>query len=152
MKITFIVLFFFILNGCATFKSPKIETFHGFSEFKITPRTISFTVSADVMNPNKKKVKLHQSNLEVFLEGKKIGQLSNNEKVVIKSNRLSKVSVPVIAETERGALIRLAALSFKDSVDVKFVGEITGGIGIFKKKFPINESFKAPTRFLKINN
>jgi len=58
----------------------------------------------------------------------------------------------LLPNTEKGALIQLTALSFKDSVEVKFVGEVKVGMGIFKKKIAINESFKTSTRFLKFKN
>lgn len=127
-------------------------SFEGFSDFKMKPREISFTISANVLNPNKSKLKLHPSTVDVYIQQKKLGQLSNEEKIILKRNGTTDISVPVIANTEKGALIQLTTLSFKDSVEVKFVGEVKVGMGIFKKKIAINESFKTSTRFLKFKN
>ncbi|MDA8910566.1 LEA type 2 family protein [Crocinitomicaceae bacterium] len=127
-------------------------SFEGFSGFKMKPREISFTLSGNVLNPNKSKLKLHPSTVDVYIQQKKLGQLSNEEKIILKRNGTTDISVPVIANTEKGALIQLTTLSFKDSVEVKFVGEVKVGMGIFKKKIAINESFKASTRFLKFKN
>jgi hypothetical protein len=60
--------------------------------------------------------------------------------------------VPLIAETEKGALLRLTTLALKDSVEVQFFGDIKAGFSIFKKKVPFEESFKTSTRFLNLNN
>lgn len=127
-------------------------SFEGFSDFKMKPREISFTISGNVLNPNKSKLKLHPSTVDVYIQQKKLGQLSNEEKIILKRNGTTDISVPVIANTEKGALIQLTTLSFKDSVEVKFVGEVKVGMGIFKKKIAINESFKTSTRFLKFKN
>ncbi|MDA9161007.1 LEA type 2 family protein [Crocinitomicaceae bacterium] len=127
-------------------------SFEGFSDFKMKPREINFTISGNVLNPNKSKLKLHPSSVDVYIQQKKLGQLSNEEKIILKRNGTTDISVPVIANTEKGALIQLTALSFKDSVEVKFVGEVKVGMGIFKKKIAINESFKTSTRFLKFKN
>ncbi|MBT5438960.1 MAG: LEA type 2 family protein [Flavobacteriales bacterium] len=127
-------------------------SFEGFSDFKMKPREISCTLSGNVLNPNKSKLKLHPSTVDVYIQQKKLGQLSNEEKIILKRNGTTDISVPVIANTEKGALIQLTTLSFKDSVEVKFVGEVKVGMGIFKKKIAINESFKTSTRFLKFKN
>lgn len=127
-------------------------SFEGFSDFKMKPREISFTISGNVLNPNKSKLKLHPSTVDVYIQQKKLGQLSNEEKIVLKRNGTSDISVPVIANTEKGALIQLTTLSFKDSVEVKFVGDVKVGMGLFKKKIAINESFKTSTRLLKFKN
>ena len=127
-------------------------SFEGFSDFKMKPREISFTISGNVLNPNKSKLKLHPSTVDVYIQQKKLGQLSNEEKIILKRNGTTDISVPVIANTEKGALIQLTTLSFKDSVEVKFVGEVKVGMGVFKKKIAINESFKTSTRFLKFKN
>ena len=127
-------------------------SFEGFSDFKMKPREINFTISGNVLNPNKSKLKLHPSSVDVYIQQKKLGQLSNEEKIILKRNGTTDISVPVIANTEKGALIQLTTLSFKDSVEVKFVGEVKVGMGIFKKKIAINESFKTSTRFLKFKN
>lgn len=140
------------LSACASFKQPKMVSFEGFSDFKMKPREISFTISGNVLNPNKSKLKLHPSTVDVYIQQKKLGQLSNEEKIVLKRNGTSDISVPVIANTEKGALIQLTTLSFKDSVEVKFVGDVKVGMGLFKKKIAINESFKTSTRLLKFKN
>lgn len=152
MKKLFFTSLFFTICACSSFKQPTMVSFQGVSDFKMKPREIRFTVSGNVLNPNKSKLKLHPSTVDVYLQQKKLGKLSNEEKIVLKRNRTSDVSIPLIVNTEKGALIQLTTLSFKDSVDIKFVGEVKVGMGIFKKKIPINESFKTSTRFLKLKN
>ena len=127
-------------------------SFNGVSDFKLKPGKINFTLNAEIANSNKSKLKFHPSTVDVFIQQKKLGQISNPEKIVLKRNGVTEVSAPLIALTERGALIQLTTLSFKDSVDIQFVGEVSVGLGIFKKKIPINESLKTSTRFLKFKN
>ena len=141
-----------IISACSTFKAPTMESFEGISDFKMKPGKINFTVNASIKNPNKSKLKFHPSTVDVFVQGKKLGELSNTEKIVLKRKRTTAVSAPINAKTERGALIQLTTLSFKDSVDIKFVGEVQVGMGIFKRKIPINESLKTSTRFLNFKN
>jgi hypothetical protein len=144
------VLFF--LSACATIQQPEVVSVNGVSDFKMSSGKILFTISAEVMNPNGHRFKLFPSQLDVIINGKKLGQLSNPEKHILKRKKTTSVSVPLVAETEKGALLRLATLALKDSVEVQFFGDITAGFSIFRKKVPLNESFKTSTRFLKLNN
>ena len=152
MKKIFSAGIIIILSACSTFKAPEMESFEGVSDFKMKPGKINFTVNASVKNPNKSKLKVHPSTVDVFVQGKKLGQLSNTEKIILKRNRTTEVSAPVTANTERGSLIQLTKLSFKDSVEITFVGEIQVGLSIFKRKIPIDESLKTSTRFLNFKN
>ena len=129
-----------------------MESFEGISDFKMSPGKMNFTVNVSINNLNKSKLKFHPSTVDVFVQGKKLGELSNTEKIVLKRKSTTSVSAPINARTERGALIQLTTLSFKDSVDIKFVGEVQVGMGIFKRKIPINESLKTSTRFLNFKN
>lgn len=142
----------FFLSACASIQPPEIVSFNGVSDFKMSSGKIHFTVSADVKNPNGHRFKLCPSQLDVLIDGKKLGQLSNPDKHILKRKKTTSVSVPLVAETEKGALLRLTALALKDSVEVQFFGDITAGFSIFKKKVPFDESFKTSTRFLKLNN
>ena len=144
------VLFF--LSACATIKQPEVVSFNGISDFKMSSGKILFTVSADIMNPNGHRFKLFPSQLDVIIDGKKLGQLSNPNKHILKRKKTSSVSIPLVADTEKGALLRLTTLALKDSVEVQFFGDIKAGFSIFKKKVPFEESFKTSTRFLNLNN
>ena len=124
MKKLFFASLFFTICACSSFKQPKMVSFQGVSDFKMKPREIRFTVSGNVLNPNKSKLKLHPSTVDVYLQQKKLGKLSNEEKIILKRNGTSDISIPLIVTTEKGALIQLTTLSFKDSVDVKFMGEV----------------------------
>ena len=152
MKKIFSAVIVIFISACSTFKAPEMESFEGISDFKMSPGKMNFTVNVSIKNPNKSKLKFHPSTVDVFVQGKKLGELSNAENIVLKRNCISEVSAPVTAKTERGALIQLTTLSFKDSVDIKFVGEVQVGMGIFKRKIPINESLKTSTRFLNFKN
>ena len=60
-------------------------SFNGISDFKMSSGKILFTVSADVKNPNGHKFKLFPSQLDFMIDGKKIGQLSNPDKHILKN-------------------------------------------------------------------
>ena len=152
MKIFLFGFSLFLLSACASIQQPEVVSFNGISDFKMSSGKILFTVSADVKNPNGHKFKLFPSQLDFMIDGKKIGQLSNPDKHILKRKKTSSVSVPLVAETEKGALLRLTTLALKDSVEIQFFGDITAGFSIFKKKVPFEESFKTSTRFLKLNN
>ena len=124
MKKIFSVVIIIVISACSTFRAPEMESFEGISDFKMSPGKMNFTVNASIKNPNKSKLKFHPSTVDVFVQGKKLGELSSAENIVLKRNCISEVSAPVTAKTERGALIQLTTLSFKDSVDIKFVGEV----------------------------
>ena len=78
----------FFLSACATIQQPEIVSFNGVSDFKMSSGKILFTVSADVKNPNGHRFKLFPSQLDVIIDGKKLGQLSNPDKHILKRNLL----------------------------------------------------------------
>lgn len=151
MKILILSCIVVFLASCASWQSPKIEKFSGIKNVKIKPHKLSLTVSGDVLNPNNKNIRLYESSIDLFIEDKKIGTISNLEKITLKKNDISSLSIPLSIETEKGALIRLATFTLKDSVKVQFVGDLNVGAGVFKKTVPLDESKKISTRFLKID-
>jgi len=151
MKILILSCIVVFLASCASWQSPKIEKFSGIKKVKVESRQLFITVSGDVLNPNNKNIQLNESSIDLFIENKKIGTISNLEKITLKKNDISSLSIPLSIETEKGALIRLATFTLKDSVTVQFVGDLNVRAGVFKKTVPLNESKKISTRFLKID-
>jgi LEA14-like dessication related protein len=141
----------FVFSSCVSWKTPELISFGGIKDVKIKPHKLSLTVSGDVLNPNNKSIKLYESNVDLIIEDKKIGTISNLERITLIKNDRSSISVPLTIDTEKGALIRLAAFSLKDSVKVRFIGDLNVRAGVFKKKVPLDESMKISTRFLKFN-
>lgn len=138
------------LGSCASWQSPEIEKFNGIKKVKVKSRSLTFTLSADVMNPNKKRLTLYESHIDLIIENKKIGTASNLEPFTLKKNTTTSVSCPFKIETEKGALFRLAAFTLKDSVRIELKGDLTVKSGIFKKTIPIKESRKISTRILQL--
>jgi len=138
------------LGSCASWESPEIEKFKGIKKVKVKSRTLTFTLSAEVINPNKKRLTFYESHIDLLIEDKKIGTASNLEPFTLNKNTVTSVSCPFKIETEKGALIRLATFTLKDSVRIELTGDITVKSGIFKKTVPIKESRKISTRFLQL--
>ena len=152
MKTLFIGFIIYFLSACASIKPPEMVSFNGVSGFKMSSGEIHFTISAEVKNPNSHRFKIYPSQLELIIDGKKLGQLSNPNKHILKRKKTSNLSVPLIAETEKGALFKLATLRLKDSVEIRLLGDIKAGLSIFKQNVPFEKSFKISTRFLKFKN
>ena len=115
----------FVFSSCVSWKTPELISFGGIKDVKIKPHKLSLTVSGDVLNPNNKSIKLYESNVDLIIEDKKIGTISNLERITLIKNERSSISVPLTIETEKGALIRLA--TFTPLKLVRFV-EVAGDL------------------------
>ena len=148
MKLLILSCLLLVFSSCATWESPKIEKFNGIKKVKVKPRFLSFTLSADVLNPNKKKLTFYESHVDLIIDDKKIGTISNLDEFTLDKNGVTTVSCPFIIETEKGALLNMATYTFKDSVQIQLNGELNLGAGKFKKSYPVEESKTISTKIL----
>jgi LEA14-like dessication related protein len=150
MKLFYAFSLFIVLSSCATFQEPEFRKMDDVHLGKIDGKAINFTVDATVFNPNWYALKVKKSNVDVFLEGQKIGILYLDEKVKMKGKSESSLSVPMRIVLEDGAMITLMRYALKKDVQLRLTGKIKGGIFFISKKFPVDEQRSVSGKDLRI--
>lgn len=132
---------YLMATSCARPMAPEIK---GVSKFKINRKNpekkIQFQVQLDMFNPNRFKVKLLDYDLEIYVNGKKVGEVKGDEKVVMK--KLERMTYPLKIRTSLGQVVGgLVGLSqeLKDKdlkIDVRVEGVVKAKAhGIAKRKW-----------------
>lgn len=148
MKVLFVLLSVLTLTACAEFKSPEILSFDGVSGFSLEKQSVFLTLNAQVKNPNNKTLKVHSINTDIVVNNRRLGQLKSLQKIRLEKKEAIKISLPIVIDLEKGAMLQIGMLAFRDSANFVFEGNVIGGWGPFKKSVPFRVEEKLPTKSL----
>ena len=121
------VAWLLILSACSIYKEPQFKELSGYKLTKIEGNEIRFNVEGIISNPNWYAIKIKKSSLDVFIENKKFGVISLDNKIKIKSKRDNNLSVP----------ITLMGMAFRDSISMEIKGPLKAGVFFINHKFPV---------------
>tara|TARA_B100000767_G_scaffold273010_1_gene302050 strand:+ start:6801 stop:7256 length:456 start_codon:yes stop_codon:yes gene_type:complete len=148
MKVLFVLLSVLTLTACAEFKSPEILSFDGVSGFSLEKQSVFLTLNAQVKNPNNKTLKVHSINTDIVVNNRRLGQLKSLQKIRLEKKEAIKISLPIVIDLEKGAMLQIGMLALRDSANFVFEGNVIGGWGPFKKSVPFRVEEKLPTKSL----
>lgn len=135
-----------ILVACAPFKEPEFKSYDGVEMGKMDGEKISFTLKSTVENPNFYALKVKPCKLEVFIDGKKMGDLYLDEKLKLKGKRETTIAAPMHVELESGALMKMMGVALKDTIHLQLKGDVKGGVLFIYKSVPVNYMKNVPTK------
>ena len=69
----------------------------------LSPSTLSLEVSATIENPNKYKIKVQDPDIDIYLEGNKVGKLQMDAPLTLQKDTTMQYTVPIHTELD-GAL------------------------------------------------
>ena len=129
-----------LFSSCKLYQEVEIKEVSKveFKEFKSTQMMLDVYMVLD--NPNWYKITLTDSQIDVFLEGKKMGTLVLTQPIVIpkKSNSAQVITVKSDMKDIDGLLGNIFTLMFKDEFEVSGKGNITGKGFLITKKVDVN--------------
>lgn len=131
---SFIILIFF--SSC---KLSEIQ-FRGVEGYKLTnasAESVSMNINFSIDNPSAFNIKVKPSHLDLYLDGKLVGDLKIDKKVRIKKRTDGTYEMPVTAIFDKGLPI---STLMKGRVTAKIDGKIKAKILLFSKKFEITET------------
>jgi LEA14-like dessication related protein len=131
------IALFSLVGSCAVFEEPDFE-FSGVDLGEVGANEVSFTVNAQVENPNWYALKVKKSNVEVLIENKKMGTVFLDNNIKFKRKSDIEHSIPLRATLEKGALLQLMQYSMKDEIQLNIKGKVRAGIFFFSKTFPVD--------------
>lgn len=151
MRLSLIAILAILFSACGNMKQIEFLGEEKF-EFKgMNGRELTFNVGGKVMNPNWYAVKIKPSDVEVYLDGTLFGVVHLDNKVKAKRKQETELNVPLRLTTEDGALFHVLRLSRKDSVELRLLGDVKGGVLFLSKKKKVDEVRKIATRNLRLN-
>lgn len=139
-----------LMNSCASVKMPQFVRAEHIKLSKVDGKTVYLTADLVVKNPNRFNIIVKPSHVTFHVENHALGEVYCDEKLTLKSNRESLVTVPFHIALEDGAMITALRYALKDSITIRMNGEIKGSVFLISKKVTINQSQRVSGNLLKL--
>ncbi|MCB0760297.1 MAG: LEA type 2 family protein [Flavobacteriales bacterium] len=136
-----VVLFLAVgLVSCSFYDDVELVSVQDVEVLEFSQDIIHAHVDLELKNPNWYNVKVIDSELELFLNGKRMGKVRLGEKVTIPRNSTSIQRVHILSdvkEFESNFLQNVLTLLFNKSTKMEIKGWIEGRGFVVKKRVPI---------------
>ncbi len=96
-------------------------------------------------------IKIKPSTLEVYVDGKKWGDLYLDEKIRLKSNKNNELNTLVHVKFEDGLMAKLFIYRFKESAQLQLRGKVKTGLLFIPIKLPVNYTKTFSPKNLNLN-
>ena len=127
-----------------TFDNPELRGKEEIKVSKINGKTIEFTATAKIYNPNWYGIKVKPSELDLYVEGEYMGKVHLDKKIKLKRKKENDIQATFTATLEDCALFKALKFATKKEIKVRLKGRIKGGVFIFSKKFEFDETKTVP--------
>ncbi len=150
---TFSFLFLvFLVTSCASFEDPvEVIRYDGSKLESINTEEASIRVVGTVHNNTWLPIKIKPSTLEVYVDGKKWGDLYLDEKIRLKSNKDNELNNLVHVTFEDGLMAKLFVYRFKESAQLQLQGKVKTGLLFIPIKIPVNYTKTISPKNLNLN-
>ena len=131
----------FNLSSCIQYKEVEVVNINNVRIKEISTKGIDVEVTMQIKNPNKYDISIVDSDLMLFLSGKKMGIASIKEKVKLKkkSNKEYRFTIQTnVKNIVSGAFPVLIGIITKSSIDLHVVGDIKAKAKGISKRVPID--------------
>jgi len=138
-----------LFTSCFSYKEIELGEVEKVRLNKVSGGGLEIQSDILINNPNNYKIKIKKIDADVLVNGKKVGRIELDKKVVL-SKRSEQMQTFTI-NTQLSDLISAAPMAlFGGSVTLQLKGYIKGKVFIFSKKFPLDEERKISSQDLNI--
>ena len=140
-RYSFIFLLPIILASCLQYEEVELKSFDGVMLKGISSQNIEIEASATILNPNDYNIKIKDPNIDVYLEGHKIGKLDLDETLVLEKNSKKTYTIPIRTslDTELGSILPLMFTVFtKDKVLMQAKGDFKASAKMLSKRVDVD--------------
>lgn len=130
----------FLFSACLEFDDVKFKGIESVKFPKMDQNEILIDLSLKLDNPNNYKIKIKPSTLDVYIGGKLMGQVSIDEKFVIKKKQEGVYSTQLICKLEDGVFFSLMKFATMKELSIRLKGRVKGSVYGFNKKVDIDET------------
>lgn len=140
-KHTFVFLLILSLSSCLQYKEVQVVKITDVGIKNVSTKGIEIGVAMQIKNPNKYDISIVDSDLTIFLKGKKMGTANIKEKIKLKkkSNDIYRFTIQSnFKDIASGGLPVLMGLITKSSMELHVEGHIKAKAKGISKKVPID--------------
>jgi LEA14-like dessication related protein len=134
-----ILILSFLLTSCLEFDDVKFKGIQNVKLPKFENNALVLDLTLKIENPNRYKIKIKPSELDVYIGGKKMGTVALDEKLVLKKRTEDTYSTQLQCKLEDGILLSLLKFATVKELSVGFKGKVKGSVLGFNKKVDIDE-------------
>jgi LEA14-like dessication related protein len=152
MKTLSFLFLFCLITSCASFEDPvEVISYDGSKLDNINMEEAAIRVVGTVHNNTWLPIKIKPSTLEVYVDGKKWGDLYMDEKIRLKSNKNNELNTLVHVKFEDGLMAKLFIYRFKESAQLQLRGNVKTGLLFIPIKIPVNYTKTISPKNLNLN-
>jgi LEA14-like dessication related protein len=144
LKLKFIltlVTLFLTLTSCFKYEDVQILKVTNIRVNNLSAKKIEIGVDLQIVNPNKYKINIVDSELELFLKGKKIGTAHIIDKIELPKNsdQIHKIAIATdLKDMLSEAIPVILGVLFDESIELQVKGNIKASAKALTKIFPID--------------
>lgn len=150
MKWFSLLLLIFLAASC-DFKEVQFKGIENVQMPQISDSEILVGLTLKLENPNKFKIKIKPSAVDVYIEEKMMGTIFLDKKVVLKKKQESSYTTQLRVKLADGALFSLLKYMARKEVPVRFKGKVKGSVFGISKKIDIDQTKIVNGEQLKLN-
>ena len=123
-----VLLASFLLSSCSVYKEVEVHEVPDVQLVEFGADGMDLTIWVDIENPNWYKVHLTETEIEVFLEGKSLGNITLNETLIVpkKSRSVQPMAIHSSISSLDALLGNIFTLLFKEKFEVVGRGYVKG--------------------------
>ncbi len=140
-KFSFFTILALVLSSCLEYKEVEVVKIVDVGVKNISVKGVDIEVSMRIKNPNKYNISIVDSDLSVFVKGKKMGNAKIKEKVTLKkkSNSVYRFNIHSnLNGIATAGLPVILGLITQPSIELKVQGDIKAKAKGLSKKIPID--------------
>lgn len=152
-----IIISLFILSGvfitsCSPLKEISFSNVESVKLNNLSQKGIEASVTVRIKNPNKMSFKVYRSEMEITVNGMKLGKASITDNVTIKRNSEAPYTFKIKSDFSGfnfADLPKLLSIATSKNLQVNLKGNLKGGKLLMKRSYPIDITQSVPLSFAK---
>ena len=142
IKYSFLMLIFFSITSCSLYQEVEMLGVQNFEIGEIKEGKVAVKITVKVNNPNLYSIKLKQTALDLFVEGKSVGQAIMEEDIKIEKNKEKEYEFIVSAnykDLSKSAFTILRKALFQKTIQLQAKGSIRAVVyGLIRKTIALD--------------
>lgn len=138
-----------LLASCLEYREVELKSFDGVMLNGISAKNLELSLSATIHNPNNYNIKVRNPDIDVFVEGFKVGKLDMEEALVLKKESEQQYTIPILTSVdgEIASLLPLLMIVFsKDRIDIQAKGDFKATAKLLSKRVDVDIEQKVDLR------
>lgn len=141
LKILSLLVLILSLSSCFKYEDVQILEVTNIRVLDLTTKKIEIGIDMHIVNPNKYKISITDSDLELFIKNKKIGTAKIKDIIELPKKSDQVQHIAIVTDTKdivSGAIPVLLSLMFDESIELQVKGEIRAKAKAISKNFPVD--------------